>query len=197
MKYKLNIPDCLWDYGISYIAETGNVFATGSKYSKGQTALEIMTGETPGIMEYQDFSFYDWMTFRTNAGLRELELGRWLGVSHRVGQMMSYWILPKSAIPISCRVVQELTGLEKQQSSFKERMDDFMEKIKQRMESRSQDISMEPENIRKQKIIDLNDEEFEKEYLRVVDNKKKWSRMRFQKIKSKKQAFWIHIWGWK
>ena len=171
MKNKLNIPDRLWDFGISYVAETGNVIATGSRYSKGRTPLEIVTGETPDITEYLDFSFYDWVTFRANAGLGDLELGRWLGVSHRVGQMMSYWILPKSAIPISCCTVQRLTELEKKQSSFKERMDDFMEMIKRRMDARSQDISNKCEDIRQQKILDSNDEEFEKEYSRVVDNK--------------------------
>ena len=105
---------------IGHIAETGNVIATGSRYSKGRTPLEIVTADTPDIMEYLDFGYYDWVTFWANAGLRELELGRWLGVSHRVGKLLSYWILPKSLIPISCTTVQWLTQLEKQQSEFQE-----------------------------------------------------------------------------
>ena len=52
-------------------------------------------------------------------------------------------------------------------------MDDFMEKIKRRMDLRSHNISKECENIRSQKIIDPKNEEFEKEYSRVVDNKEK------------------------
>ena len=54
------------------------------------------------------------MAFRSDAGLGLVELGRWLGVSHRVGQLMSYWIIPTSGIPISCTTVQKLTELEKQ-----------------------------------------------------------------------------------
>jgi hypothetical protein len=110
---------------MSYIAETGNVIVTSSRYAKGRTRLEIITGETPDISEYLDFGFYEWVTFRQNAGLGPLEIGRWLGVSHRVGQLMSYWILPKSGIPISCSTVQRLTDLEKQKMEFKERMQEF------------------------------------------------------------------------
>ena len=114
MQAKLNIPDRLWDFGMSYVAETSNVLiATSSRYSKGRTPLEIITGETPDITEYMDFGSYDWITFRSNGELGKPELGRWLGVSHRVGQLMSYWLLPKSGIPLSCSIVQRLTQLEK------------------------------------------------------------------------------------
>ena len=51
-----------------------------------------------------DFGFYDWITLRSNGGLEKSE-GRWLGVSRRVGQLISYWLLPKSGIPISCSAV--------------------------------------------------------------------------------------------
>ena len=51
--------------------------------------MEIIAGETPDILEYMDFGFYDWVLYRTNAGLGQPELGKWLGVSHRVGQLMS------------------------------------------------------------------------------------------------------------
>ena len=41
----------------------------------------------------------------------EPELGRWIGVSHRVGPLMTYYILAKSDISISCGPVQRLTLL--------------------------------------------------------------------------------------
>ena len=56
----------------------------------GQTTLEQLTGETPEISEYLDFTFYDWCWYKDNAGLGETKLGRWLGVSHRIGSLMSY-----------------------------------------------------------------------------------------------------------
>ena len=115
----------LWDYGLSYISETGNIIANSSKYSKGRTPLECITGETPDISEYLDFRFYDWVTFRSNTGLEVVELGRWLGVSHRVGQLMFYWILPISGIPVSCTTVQKLTELEKRTDEWKKRIESF------------------------------------------------------------------------
>ena len=84
-----------------------------------------MTGITPDITEYLDFSFYDWVTFKSNAGLGPSEIGRWIGVSHRVGPLLSYWILPRSGIPISCSTVQRLTMLEQQTEETKQRMSTF------------------------------------------------------------------------
>jgi hypothetical protein len=69
------------------------------RYADGQTPLEIITGETTDISEYMDFNFYDWVLYRSNAGLGEVEVARWLGVSHRVGRMMSYWLLPEKWDP--------------------------------------------------------------------------------------------------
>jgi hypothetical protein len=49
--------------------------------------------------------------YRSNAGLGEVELGQWLGVSHQVGLLMLYWIfLPASGIPISVSTVKQMTN---------------------------------------------------------------------------------------
>lgn len=66
--------------------------------------------------------------------------------------------------------MQRLTDLQKQKNSFQERMNDLTKSIKRRMDSKSQNISNEYVNVRTQKIIDPNDDEFEIEYTRVVDN---------------------------
>ena len=39
----------------------------------------------PDISEYLEFTFYDWVTYRENAGIGELYIGPWLGVSHKAG----------------------------------------------------------------------------------------------------------------
>jgi hypothetical protein len=112
---KKNVPPRLWDYGISWVCETGNVIANSSRYADQRTPLvEIVTGETPDITEYLDFTIYDWVAYKTNDGVASPELGQWLGVSHRVGPLMSYWILPQSGIPISCTTVQRVANLEQQ-----------------------------------------------------------------------------------
>jgi hypothetical protein len=73
---------------------------------QGRTPLEALTGETPDISQYLDFGFYDRVWFKEDAGLGEIKLGRFLGVSHHVGSLMSYWVLPASGIPISRTTVQ-------------------------------------------------------------------------------------------
>ena len=140
MQAKKNIPDRLWDYGIDYVCETANLTVNSSRYSDGKTPLEIITGETPDLSEYLDFGFYDWVTYRNKDGLGVPEVGRWLGVSHRVGQLMSYWILPESGIPVSCTTVQRITNLEKQTDEYKERMKYFDVKLEQKWAVQSSDL---------------------------------------------------------
>ena len=60
---KKHVPPRLWDFGYIWICETGNLSVSSSKYANGRTPIEIITGETPDISEYTDFSFYDWITF--------------------------------------------------------------------------------------------------------------------------------------
>ncbi|KAI2501830.1 Reverse transcriptase (RNA-dependent DNA polymerase) [Fragilaria crotonensis] len=143
-----------------------------SKYAEGRTPLEIITGETPDISEYLDFEFYDWVTFRSNAGLGEVQLGRWLGVSHRVGRLMSYWILPDSAIPISATTVQRLTNDERSTDEVKRQMSEYEDKVKTTFEARSSDIANTIRGVELSKIIDHEneDEGFYQEFTRVIDD---------------------------
>ena len=106
---KRNVPGRLWDFLLDYVIEIQRIIVNGSRYAKDRTPIEIITGITPDISEYMDFQFYEWVRFRENAGLGQPTLGRWLGVSHRRGNRMTYWILPKSGIPISCDSVQRCT----------------------------------------------------------------------------------------
>ena len=90
---KKKVPKRLWDYGIKWVCEVMQHTASTSGNLYRRTALEQLTGETPEISEYLDFTFYDWWWYNDNAGLGETKLGQWLGISHRVGSLMSYWIL--------------------------------------------------------------------------------------------------------
>ena len=174
LQAKKKVPDRLWDFGISYICETGNVIATGSRYAKGRTPIEIITGETPDISEYLDFGFYDWVTFRSNAGLGKAELGRWIGVSHRVGQLMSYWILPSSGIPISCTTVQRLTELEKKTDEWKSKMEQYDHEVISKVENARNAIIPEStiNDISNQYLLDLEkeDEEFYEQFNKAIDD---------------------------
>ena len=102
--------------------------------------MEIITGETLDLSEYLDFGFYDLDTYRYNAGLGVPQVGRWPGVSQRVGQLMSYWILPESGIPVSCTTVQRITNMEKQTDEYKEILKDFDVKLEHKWAIQSSDL---------------------------------------------------------
>jgi hypothetical protein len=169
---KKQVPKRLWDYGISWVCETGNFTTNSSRYSDNRTPLEIITGETPDISEYLEFGIYGWVLFKTNAGVTPPELGRWLGVSHRVGRIMSYWILPPSGIPISCNTVQRLTNLEQQTNDWKRRMTTFDDELEAEFRSSSSDICNSTGDILQDLLLDLDGEgqEFIQEFNRVIDN---------------------------
>ena len=51
--------------------------------------MQGVTGETPNILEYLDFGYYGHVFYKDNEGLGMTDIGRWLGVSQRVGGIMS------------------------------------------------------------------------------------------------------------
>ena len=87
---KKQVPERIWDFGLARICEIGKVTVNSSRYANGRTPLEIITGCTLYITEYLNFVFYDWVVFKQNAGVDSPKLGRWIGLSHRIGQLMTY-----------------------------------------------------------------------------------------------------------
>jgi hypothetical protein len=172
MMLKRKTPARLWDYGFSWVCETENVCANLSKYADGRTPIEVITGDTPDISEYLDFDFYDWVLYRTNAGLGEVELGRWLGVSHRVGRLMSYWVLPASGIPVSATTVQRLTNDERSTDEMTGRMTQYDERLKALFESQGAEITGRNSAVDPSKLIDPNDEDpaFFDDFARIIDD---------------------------
>jgi len=65
---------------------------------QGRTPYEILTRETPDIMEYLDFHFFQLVKYyeSTTFPNQHEYLGRRLGLAHKVGQAMCYWILKEN-----------------------------------------------------------------------------------------------------
>jgi hypothetical protein len=84
------VPWKLWDYGIRWTTQVMQRTSTQAGGLRGACPLKEVTGETVDISEYLDFGFYDHISFKENAGLGVTSIGRWLGVSHRVGGLVSY-----------------------------------------------------------------------------------------------------------
>jgi len=89
-----SVPKRLWDYGLVWVSEITNQTAHGPD---ARTPIEEVTGNTPDISEWLDFDFYDWCWYWQGLTHEltedKVEIGRVLGVAHRVGSDLCYWIL--------------------------------------------------------------------------------------------------------
>ena len=130
---KKKVPKRLWDYGIKWVCEVMQRAASTSGDLSGSTALDQLIGETPETSEYLDFTCYDWYWYNDNAGLGETKLGGWLVVSHRVGSLMSYWILAQKGNFILHTTVSRVMNLETQVDSTKSRLQEFDTAITDRL----------------------------------------------------------------
>ena len=109
---KHKVPKRLWDYGLHWCCDISQRTPNSVFSLEGRTPIEQMTGETPDISKYLDFSFYDYVLVHKNAGLRKQILCRWLGVAHRVGSQMAYYVIKANSQVIARSSVQQLTNLE-------------------------------------------------------------------------------------
>ncbi|KAI2489322.1 Reverse transcriptase (RNA-dependent DNA polymerase) [Fragilaria crotonensis] len=104
------IPSRLWDYGLVYIAEIQSLLARGADHRPG---LERVTGHTVDISEWLDFDFFErvwyWNQRKMDMTDEQACIGHWLGISHRVGSDMTYWILTESGKVIARSTVQHIT----------------------------------------------------------------------------------------
>ena len=87
------VPQRLWGYGLKWVEEIMQRTAVSAGSLHYRTSLEEVTGETLDISDYLDFSFYDWCWYNDNSSLEETKLSKWLGISHRIDSLMSYWVL--------------------------------------------------------------------------------------------------------
>ena len=128
--HRKSVPRRLWEYGLKWVSEVHVQTSSDAVDLKGSTPLERVTGDTVDISEYLDFGFCDWCWYHENVGLGPTKLGRWLGVAHKVGGLMSYWVLTTNSTVITRMTVQRVTSLEMQQAHMKERTQAFDEAVR-------------------------------------------------------------------
>jgi hypothetical protein len=96
-------PGRLWDFCTLYHAEICNFTAHPLFNLQGRTPYEVITGHTPDISEYTDYAWYDTVWYYDQEATfpeDKQKLAKWLGVAHRVGQVLCYYLLPASGRPI-------------------------------------------------------------------------------------------------
>jgi Reverse transcriptase (RNA-dependent DNA polymerase) len=166
------VPQRLWDYGLRWVCEIQNRTSNTARGLNGRCPLERVTGESVDISEYLDFGFYEWVWYRENAGLGETKLGRWLGVSHRTGTLMSYWILTQECQVLSRTTVQRVTNLELQTDENKSRCKVFNDTTQTRIGNPdyfTADGKVIPGDWQDYDPVDLDDE-FIEEFKKVISD---------------------------
>ena len=134
----------LWDYGYTHLAKIDSLTASTST---GRTPYEEVTHETPDISEYLDFDFYDAVWYWDTVGDPDNpKVGRWVGVSHRVGGPLAYWILTGTGRVISRSTVQHFTEDDLKVEAKKKALDELDEGIKQYLDDDSHTITPSAEN---------------------------------------------------
>ena len=106
-----NVPLRLWCYTLEYACDLESLTVPAMYRNRGRTGYEIIFGNTPDISEYVEFEFYDycwyWDTPQSYPHEKK-SLGRWLGVAHRVGQSMVYYIMNSNGKVITRSTVSRL-----------------------------------------------------------------------------------------
>lgn len=135
----------LWDYGIVTESELLTRTARGPNR---RTGYEEVTGNTPDISEWCDFETGDLVWFRPHGKLTEgdkpAELALWLGVAHRVGSDMCYWVLPKSGNVQSHTTVQHVTQQDYANPEHRQSIADFQQAMKDRLNDEA--FELQPEH---------------------------------------------------
>jgi hypothetical protein len=128
------VPSRLWDYGLVYIAEILSIIARGRS---GRPGIEAVMGHTVDISEWLDFEFYDyvWYWDEKDSDMTEEQsiVGRWLGISHRVGSDMTYWVLTQAGNVLARSTVQHITSSDMNKERTKQRIQEFDTAVAERM----------------------------------------------------------------
>jgi Reverse transcriptase (RNA-dependent DNA polymerase) len=106
----VKVPARLWDYALVYEAEILSRMVRGNETATG---IDKLTGNSVDISEWLDFSFYDLVWFWHTPGEdNNPQMGRWLGVAHRIGSELCYYILVGNGSVAARTTVQHITELE-------------------------------------------------------------------------------------
>ena len=127
----------------------------------GISLLENVTGDTIDLSEYLDFYFYDpvWYWDKISGEKIEDLPGRWLGISHRVGASMFYWVLNKQGNVISRSTIQHGTNEDILNSKLKETLELADKMIKEKLADEKHELESSPGNKFFHEDILLNEEE--------------------------------------
>jgi hypothetical protein len=128
------VPSRLWDYGIVYVAD---ILSITARSMTGRPGIEEVKGDTIDISEWLDFEFYDYVWYwdekKVDMTDEQCLIGRWLGIAHRIGSNMTYWILTKAGLVIARSTVQHVITSDMSQPAIQEQLKAFDTAIELRL----------------------------------------------------------------
>ena len=129
-----DVPSRLWSYGIEHAAQVQQIVPTGDMKISGYQAVK---GTTPDTAEMLDFAFYDlcwyWVGDHPSIGDDCKDIGRWLGISKKVGTGMCYFILTREGKVISESTVQHVTEEDMRNEDTRAKVDEFNRVVKEKL----------------------------------------------------------------
>jgi len=134
---RTNLHKRLWDYAIVWIAE---IMSRTWNRRTGRTGVESVTGDTPDISEWIDFDMNDRVWYWDSPGCEESPMpARWLGISHRVGSALCYWVINEQGKVLSRTSVQHVTESQIGTDAVRKRFDDLDKSILERLNVKERD----------------------------------------------------------
>jgi hypothetical protein len=123
----------LWDFGLVYESELLSRMARGDNW---RTRYEVVIGQMPDISEWLDFEFYNlvWWLERFKKPIitdNQRRLARWLGVSHRVGSDLCYWLITECGKIIAKMSVEHVTRDDHLQADKKAEIEAFNQRLEE------------------------------------------------------------------
>ena len=129
-----NVPRRIWDFLAEHQSQIMSFIPQGPS---ARTGYGMVTGQTPDISEFLDFDFYDLVWYHVDqhasTGTPNRKLARWVGVAHRIGTALCYWLLPVSGRPIAETTVQHVTAEDLRNPDIKAQVDEFNENLNKRL----------------------------------------------------------------
>jgi hypothetical protein len=148
----------LWDFGCIHQSE---IMCRIASSRDGRTGIERITGDTPDISEWLDFDIYDlvWVWDNPNAEINP-RLARWLGVAHRIGSDLCYWVIDDKGNILARTTVQHVTDLDRKKPETAERIKAFDESLSTKLGDESHELpDVIPGSSFFLEDVELNDDE--------------------------------------
>lgn len=132
-KCNKDIPSRVWDFGLTHASQ----IATVSPIDGKMTGYESVLHKKPDISALLDFDFWDLVWYlkgdHPSVGDNAKELGRWLGISRKVGAALTYFIMTKDGKVISESTVQKVTQEDMKNEDTKTMVSEFNSNLRAKL----------------------------------------------------------------